>query len=107
MPLPPRLAWLLLAPAALLLLLVFLLPLAWFLTGSLGEIGSWSDIVEQTGAVLTSRAMRQSMWVTAQIGLATTVVVLLIGYPLAYALVRSDRVAFRIIIACVLLPYFT
>ncbi len=107
MPLPPRLAWLLLAPAGLLLLLVFLLPLAWFLTGSLGEFGSLGEIIEQTGAVLTSRAMRQSMWVTAQIGLATTIVVLLIGYPLAYALVRAGRFAFRIIIACVLLPYFT
>jgi putative spermidine/putrescine transport system permease protein len=107
MPLPPRLAWLLLAPAALLLLLVFLVPVAWFLTGSLAEIGTFPEILAEVVAVLTSRAIRQSMWVTAQIGLATTFVVLLIGYPLAYALLRAGRIAFRIIIACVLLPYFT
>jgi ABC-type spermidine/putrescine transport system permease subunit I len=107
MPLPPRLAWLLLAPAALLLLLVFLVPVAWFLTASLAEIGTLPEILAEVVAVLTSRAIRQSMWVTAQIGLATTFVVLLIGYPLAYALLRAGRIAFRIIIACVLLPYFT
>lgn len=107
MPVSGRLAWLLLAPAAALLLVVFLLPLAWFLTGSLGEIGGWRDIMEQGAAVLASRAMRQSVWVTAQIGVATTLVVLMIGYPLAYALIHAGRLGFRIIIACVLLPYFT
>lgn len=107
MPLTPRLAWLLLAPALAVLLLVFLVPLLWFLAESLGEFGSWSDVIEQTQAVVTSRAMQQSMFITAQIGLITTVAVLLIGYPLAYAMLRAGRLAFRLIIACVLLPYFT
>jgi ABC-type spermidine/putrescine transport system permease subunit I len=51
--------------------------------------------------------MQQSMLVTGQIAGATTLSCLLIGYPLAYALVRAKGLAFRIIIACILLPYFT
>jgi putative spermidine/putrescine transport system permease protein len=107
MPLPSRLAWLLLAPTLLLLGLVFLLPLGLFLFGSLRDLGSLADIWQQVVSVLTSRAMRQSMLVTGEIASSTTLLVLLIGYPLAYALVRARGMAFSCIIACILLPYFT
>ena len=107
MPLSSRLTWLLLAPALAVLLLVFVLPLGWFLTSSILELGDWSDISEQVVDVLGSRAMRQSLLATAQIGLATTLLVLLIGYPLSYGLLKAGRVGFRVIIGCVLLPYFT
>ena len=107
MPLPSRLAWLLFGPAFALLLLVFLGPLLWFLSGSLQEIGGWSDIADEFATVVTSRTMHQSMIVTGEIGLAVTVLVLLIGYPLAYAMLRAGPALFRVIIACILLPYFT
>ena len=107
MPLSRRMLWLLLAPAFGLLLLVFLLPLVWFLVGSVRELGAWSDIVEQFAAVIGSRAMHRSMLITAEIGISTTAAVLLLGYPLAYALLRAGPLGFRVIIACVLLPYFT
>ena len=107
MPLPGRIAWLLLTPALALLVLVFLLPLLWFLGDSLREFGDWATMLEEVWDVLGSRSMRQSMIVTGQIGLATTALVLLIGYPLAYAMVRAGRVGFRVMLACILLPYFT
>lgn len=107
MPLPPRLAALLLLPGFALLLLVFLLPLAWFLGDTLGEFGGPREILDQFADVLGSRAVRRSALVTAEIGGAVTLLVLLVGFPLAYALVRAGPVAFRAIIAAVLLPYFT
>jgi len=86
---------------------VFLLPLGWFLIGSLGELGGAADILDQGWTILTSRAMQQSMLVTAEIAGATTLSCLLIGYPLAYALLKARGLAFRLIIASILLPYFT
>jgi ABC-type spermidine/putrescine transport system permease subunit I len=107
MPLARALTWLLLAPSLMLLAVVFLLPLGWFLTGSIGELGSIGDIVQQAWAIITSRAMQRSMLATGEIAGGTTLACLLIGYPLAYALVRAKGLLFRVIIASVLLPYFT
>ncbi len=107
MPLPARLAWLLLLPGGLLLGLVFLAPLGWFLASSLAELGSGMALLQEAAAVVASRAMQRSMLATAEVSLATTLGALLLGYPLAYALVRAKGLAFRAVIACVLLPYFT
>lgn len=107
MPLSPALRWLLLAPGAALLTLVFAAPLGWFLWGSLAELGSAADILHEAGAIVASRSMQQSMAITAQIALATTLLCLLIGFPVAYALLHARGIVFRVAIACVLLPYFT
>jgi putative spermidine/putrescine transport system permease protein len=107
MRLSPLAAWLLLAPGGVLLTLVFLLPLGWFLGGSLGEFGPLPEIAAQFAAVVTSRAMQRSMLVTGEIALATTLTSLALGYPLAYAMVRARGIGGRIILASVLLPYFT
>jgi ABC-type spermidine/putrescine transport system permease subunit I len=87
--------------------LVFLLPLGLFLSDSLRQLGTGSEILEQAWDIATSRAMLRSMAVTGEIALATTLTSLALGYPLAYALVQGRGLAFRIILACVLLPYFT
>ncbi len=107
MKLPPLFAWLLLAPGGVLLALVFLLPLGLFLWDSLGQLGTGTEILEQAWEIATSRAMLRSMAATCEIALATTLLSLALGYPLAYALVRGRGLAFRIILGCVLLPYFT
>jgi putative spermidine/putrescine transport system permease protein len=107
MKLPPLFAWLLLAPGATLLALVFLLPLGLFLWDSLAQLGSGREILQQAGDIVTSRAMQRSMLATGEIALATTLLSLLLGYPLAYALVRAQGLIFRVVLACVLLPYFT
>ncbi len=107
MKLPKLFGWLLLAPGAILLGLVFLLPLGLFLWDSIGQLGSGADILQQAAEIVTSRAMQRSMAATGEIALATTVLSLVLGYPLAYAMVRARGLAFRIVLACVLLPYFT
>ncbi len=107
MRLPGRLAWLLLLPGGVLLGLVFLGPLGWFLADSLSELGSGAALLREAAEVVASRAMQRSMLATAEVSFATTLCTLVLGFPLAYALVRAKGLAFRAVIACVLLPYFT
>ena len=107
MPLSPSLTFLLLLPALALLGLVFLMPLGWFLTASIAELGTVSDILTEAWTIITSRAIQRSMLVTGEIAGLTTLSCLLLGYPLAYALTRARGRAFRVIIASILLPYFT
>ena len=107
MPLPRLLGWLLIVPGGVLLGLVFMLPIGWFLWSSLGELGSAADILQEGGTIVASRAMQRSMLATCEIALATTLLSLALGYPLAYALTRLGGFAFQLVIACVLLPHFT
>ena len=107
MPFPRLLGWLLILPGGVLLGLVFILPIGWFLWSSLGELGSAADILQEGATIVASRAMQRSMLATAEIALATTLLSLGIGYPLAYALTRLRGFAFKFVIACVLLPHFT
>jgi ABC-type spermidine/putrescine transport system permease subunit I len=107
MPLGRLGAFLLLAPSLMLMVLVFLVPIGWFLTASLGELGSFADIREEAEAVLGSRAVLGAILNTNGIALQVTVLVLLIGYPVAYALTRAKGLAFTLILVCIVLPYFT
>ena len=100
-----RAAWLLLLPAACLLLVVFAVPLVWFLVDSVRELGD--DLLPQILDILTSRAIRSSVMLTNWIALITTASTLLLGYPIAYALTRLKGAAFSLLIAAVVLPYFT
>ena len=107
MPLGRLGAFLLLGPSLLLLVLVFLVPIGWFITGALGELGSFADIREEAVAVLGSRAVLGAILNTNWIAFLVTVMVLLIGYPVAYALTRAKGIAFTLILVCIILPYFT
>ncbi|WP_144299697.1 ABC transporter permease [Elioraea rosea] len=107
MPLSRLGALLLLAPSILLLVFVFLGPIGWFLVGSFAELGSLAEIWEETRAVVGSRAVALAIANTNWIALQVTFFVLLIGYPLAYALNRARGLAFSLIIIAIVLPYFT
>lgn len=107
MPLGRLGAFLLLGPSLLLMLLVFLLPIGWFVTGSLGELGGMAEIREEAEAVLGSRAVLGAILNTNWIAFLVTLLVLLIGYPVAYALTRARGLAFTLILVCIVLPYFT
>lgn len=98
---------LLLAPAAVMLLLLFAGPIAWFFWSVLSEEGSAADILGLFGAVLGSRAVLAALTTTGVIALTVTVVVALIGYPFAYAMTRARGLALVMLIAAVVLPYFT
>jgi ABC-type spermidine/putrescine transport system permease subunit I len=107
MPLGRIPAWLLLAPALVLLFGVFLMPIGWFLTASLRELGTLAEIWEEMEAVLFSGTIGRVILNTNGIGAVVTLLVLLIGYPVSYALSRSRGLAFTLILLCIVLPYFT
>ncbi|MBX9753101.1 MAG: ABC transporter permease [Roseococcus sp.] len=107
MPLGHLGAFLLLLPALLLMALVFLIPIGWFLTGALAELGSLNEIWEEAVAVLGSRAIIGAILNTNWIAFLVTLITLVIGYPVAYALSRAKGLAFTLILVCILLPYFT
>lgn len=107
MPLGRLPAWLLLAPALVLLLGVFLMPIGWFLVASLRELGTLAEIWEEMEAVLFSDTIGRVILNTNGIGAVVTLLVLLIGYPVSYALSRARGFAFTLILLCIVLPYFT
>lgn len=107
MPLSRLATFLLLAPTLALMLLVFLAPILWFLSASLGELGSMADILDEARAVLGSRAVMGAILNTNWIAFVVTLLVLVIGYPIAYVLSRSRGLLFTFILVCIVLPYFT
>ena len=98
---------LLLAPALAMLLFVFAAPIGWFLWDVLIGEGSVTEALELTVDVLSSRAVGSAMTMTNLIALIVTVTVALLGYPIAFALTRARGIAFTLLIAAVILPYFT
>ncbi|GGG25938.1 ABC transporter permease [Chelatococcus composti] len=107
MPLGPLAKWLLLAPAVALLLVLFLTPVGWFISASLMELGSWQDIWDEVAAVMGTGVIVRSIINTNGISLAVTLLTLVIGYPVAYAMTRARGLTFTLILVCVVLPYFT
>jgi ABC-type spermidine/putrescine transport system permease subunit I len=106
-PLKIRAAFLLLLPSLALLLALFLVPIGWFLWSSIAELGSWAEIMEEAEAVLLSGAVGGALLNTGWVGLVVTVLTLVIGYPVSYALSRARGAAFTAILLCIVLPYFT
>lgn len=100
-------AWLMIAPALILLFAVFLLPIGWFLVGSLAELGTLAEIWEEAQDVLFSGTVARVLLNTNGIGAVVTLLVLVIGYPVSYALSRARGLAFTAILLCIVLPYFT
>jgi ABC-type spermidine/putrescine transport system permease subunit I len=107
MPLRDAVKWALIAPALGLLLLLFITPIGWFVWESLAELGSLEEVWLETQAVLGSRAILGAIVNTNAIALTVTVLVLLIGYPLSYALSRAQGIAFSLVLICIVIPYFT
>ena len=107
MPLGRLPAWLLLAPALLLLLGMFLVPIGWFLVASLQELGGLAEILEEAEAVLLSGAVGGALINTLWISAVVTALVLVIGYPVSYAMSRASGLAFTLLLLCIVLPYFT
>lgn len=107
MPLGKTAQWLLLAPAAALLLFLFVTPTGWFIWDALAGLGSFEEVRAEAGAVLGSRAILYAFLNTNVIALMVTAMVLVLGYPIAYALSRAKGATFALIILCIVLPYFT
>ena len=100
-------SWVLLLPAIVLLVVVFLAPLVWFYIQSLSSIGTFSEIVEQFVVVLGSKAVLTALSSTNWISLLVTLLVLVLSYPLAYYLATHSDWRFSLILFCIVVPYFT
>ena len=104
--LPDRTGWLM-APALLMLGLVFLVPLAWFFIKTLLIDSTPAALPGLFTQVLTSRPMRIAMVTTLWISILVTAVTLAIGYPIAFYLANRGGWRFSLVIFCVVVPYFT
>ena len=109
---PTPIAWLL-APALLLFVLFFVLPFGVMAVMSFFS----SNPVTNPNAFLTTRhyerfifdsagIFHDALWATLRIGLITTVVSLLIGYPLAHWMARmQSRLGHALVLMAVIAPH--
>jgi putative spermidine/putrescine transport system permease protein len=111
---PTPIAWLI-APALLLFVLFFVLPF-----GVMAAMSFFSsNPVSNPNAVLTTRHYQRfiedsagiyhdALWATLRIGLITTIVALLIGYPLAHWMARmQSRLGHALLLMAVIAPMLT
>jgi putative spermidine/putrescine transport system permease protein len=111
---PSPIAWLI-APAALLFVLFFVLPF-----GVMAALSFFSaNPISNPNAFLTTRhyerfiddtagIFHDALWATLRIGLVTTVVALLIGYPLAHWMARMhSRLGHALVLIAVIAPMLT
>ncbi|MFA5520804.1 MAG: ABC transporter permease [Castellaniella sp.] len=96
---------LMIIPLLTLLVLVFLLPIVWFLAQAISE--SPLSFAEQIRSVFLSPDVIHVIWTTNYISVVVTLVVLLIAFPIAYVMAFSRRLFFTLIIISVIVPYFT
>ncbi|MGE0751206.1 MAG: ABC transporter permease [Variibacter sp.] len=98
---------LLIAPAVLLLITLFVIPIVWFFIKILGEEGSLPALLTQAQTVLTSHAVVTAMITTNWISLLVTAFALVVGYPIAYYLANNTGLRFVLVLFCIIVPYFT
>ena len=111
---PSPIAWLI-APALLLFVLFFVLPFAVMVAMSFFS----ANPISNPNAVLTTRHYQRfiednagifhdALWETLRIGLVTTAVSLLIGYPLAHWMARmQSRLGHALALMAVITPLLT
>jgi putative spermidine/putrescine transport system permease protein len=106
---PPRdLTALLMLPALAALVLLFLVPLVLFFVRTFMEFdGTAADFMAQAQDLLFSTPYLAALGTTNWIALIVTVVVLLIGYPIAYYLTTASGPGVSIVVLSIVLPYFT
>ncbi len=96
-----------LLPALGLLAVCFFAPVGWFLSSALSEAPSIAAGVAKAMELVTSPVSVRVIYNTLFIAVVVTGVTLLIGYPISYMLTRLKGLAFNLLLACVIVPYFT
>ena len=105
---PRDLTLLLMLPAVAMLTFMFLVPLILFFVRTFAEFdGNSGEFVAQAEDLLLSQAFLTALGTTNWIALIVTVVVLLIGYPIAYYLTTERGAGASIVVLSIVLPYFT
>lgn len=96
--------WLLVTPFIALALFVFVYPLVRLLIMSFAEpsfsLGNYERVIANPTYALV---LVRTMW----IAFATTVAALLLGFPVAYLMARTGGLRTGIMLACVLLPFWS
>jgi len=97
----------LIAPAAVLLVFLFVIPIVWFFVKILAEDGGFIKFITHVTSVLSSQAVVSALITTNWISLVVTAFVLLVGFPIAYYLASHTGFRFAVVLFCTLVPYFT
>lgn len=94
------------APALIATLIVVVVPVSWlFYLSVIGADGGYS--VENYIRMAESKSYARIFLITFQVSLLTTVICVLIGYPLAYFLSQLPERAANLCMLAVLLPFWT
>jgi putative spermidine/putrescine transport system permease protein len=98
-----RVYWLIVLPALAMLLVLYFVPLGDVLLTSVREpkpgLGNY-------GLLFTSPSVQKTLMTTARIAAITTVFALLLGYAVAYAMRAAATRRQRLMLFCVLLPFW-
>lgn len=94
------------SPALLIVLVILVIPVGWlFFVSFIGADGTFS--LENYERMIKSRSYARIFYTTFQISLLTTVVCILISYPLAYFLSQLPSRIANLCLITVLLPFWT
>lgn len=94
------------SPAVLLVVFVLVMPLAWlFYLSFIGADGQFS--LENYERMLARKSYSRILITTFQVSLLTTLLCILIGYPLAYFLSQLPKKVANLCLITVLLPFWT
>lgn len=94
-----------LLPLLAMLLFLFVLPIGSFLFKTINE--SNLSFYQQITSILLSPSIAYVIWNTIVISLAVTLTVLIVAYPISYVMTFSKKIAFTLILICIVIPYFT
>lgn len=99
---------LLMLPAVAMLILLFFVPLVMFFVRTFMEFeGTTGQFLAQARGLLLSQPYLTALVTTNWIALIVTVMVLLIGYPIAYYLTIAKGPGGSVVVLAIVLPYFT
>jgi putative spermidine/putrescine transport system permease protein len=99
---------LLMLPAVAMVVLMFLVPMVVFFVRTFMEFeGTTAEFLDQARDLLLSQPYLTALATTNWIALIVTVIVLLIGYPIAYYLTTAKGPGVSIVVLSIVLPYFT
>ena len=95
--------WLIMLPAVAMLVLLYLVPLGDVIATSVSDPKPGLD---NYGMLFTSAAVQRTLVTTLRIAAVTTFAALVLGYVVAYAMRAASSRTARIMLVCVLLPFW-
>ena len=94
------------SPALLLVMVIMVIPVTWlFYLSFLNDEGAFS--LEHYERMVASKSYARIFWTTFKVSFLTTLICVVIGYPLAYFLAQLPRRAAALCLITVLLPFWT